>query len=97
MKLSDLFYKSSFWDVDMDRLDIEKDADFIIPRVLEMNMGREKYFQNLEKLYPIDQIKHYALQSREIWGNENIDAISKRYGLNPLDFPKYIPNIKQYD
>ncbi len=59
-------------------------------------MNKVEYLLNLEQLYPKDLIKSYALSSPDIVGNDNIDFVAKHYGLNPLDFNKYIPNLSQY-
>ncbi len=95
-KLSDLFPDAIFWDVDGDELSVEGDKDFIIQRVLSRHMNKLEYLENLELLYPHELIKYYALNSPDILGNENIDFVAKRYGLNPLQFKKYNPNLNQY-
>jgi len=95
-KLSDLFPVAIFWDVDANELSVEEDKDFIVPRVLSRHMNKVEYLENLELLYPKELIKYYALNSPDILGNENIDFVAKRYGLNPLQFKKYIPNLNQY-
>jgi len=51
-KLSDLFRKYMFWDVDMDKLDVKRDYGFIIPRVLNRFMDQVEFLENLEKIYP---------------------------------------------
>lgn len=94
--LSDLFPRGLFWDVDVSNLSIDQDQDFIIQRVLSRHMNKVEYLLDLERLYPKELIKFYALSSPDIFGNDNIDFVAKHYGLNPLDFKKYIPNLSQY-
>ncbi len=95
-KLIELFPRAMFWDVDPEKLSIRKNKSFIIQRVLSRNMEREEYMENLEKLYSIEDIKHFALISHQIFGNENIDFIAKLYDMNPRDFPKYILDFSKY-
>ncbi len=95
-RLSELFPISIFWDVDVNNLSIGKDEDFIIQRVLSRHMNKVEYLENLDQLYPKELIKSYALSSPDILGNDNIDFVANHYGLNPLDFKKYIPNLSQY-
>ncbi len=94
-KLSKLFPAVMFWDVDMDMLSLNRDKDFIIPRVLGRFMDDDEYLDNLEAIYPIDEIKSFAINSNEIFGNEIIEHLAKRYHLNPFDFKKYI-DFSQY-
>jgi len=92
--LSDLYSRAIFWDVKMEDLSINRDKDFIIQRVLARNMNKIENLENLEKLYSKNIIKSYAKNSSEIFGNENIEFVASRYGLNPRGFKKYLPNIK---
>lgn len=87
-RVADMFPAGLFWDVPMEKLSLKRDKDFIIQRVL--NRADVNLFKSLEKLYSLDDIKFYALGSREIFGNERIEYIAARYGLNPRDFHKYI-------
>ncbi|MBT0811567.1 hypothetical protein KIH41_09790 [Litoribacter ruber] len=91
LKLSQLFRKGIFWDVDIDLLDVKRDAYFIIPRILNRFMFHEVFLENLESIYPRDLICYYALNSGEIRGNEKIEFLAKRYGLRPQEFMNYIP------
>src|SRR5690554_1900727 len=91
--LSAMFRKAMFWDVDMDNLSIKKDKGFIIERVLAGSMKNPQYLENLEKLYPVSDIKHVARNSRNLRGNDSIRFIAKRYHLNPQSFKQYIPGI----
>jgi len=95
-KLSELFRKGMFWDVDMDKLDVKRDYDFIIPRVLNRFMDQVEFLENLEKIYPKDMIIYYAKISSEIRGNEKIEILAKRYKLKPKDFPNYLQLDEYY-
>lgn len=86
--LSDLYSRAIFWDVKMDDLSIKRDKDFIIQRVLSRHMNK------IENLYSKNIIKSFVKNSSEIFGNENIEFVASRYGLNPRGFKKYLPNIK---
>ncbi len=92
-ELVDLFPKAIFWDVALEKLSIKDDKDFIIQRVLSWHMDNEERLENLEKLYAIEDIKHYALKSNEIFGNEAIEFLAKRYNLEPSQFQKYILSL----
>jgi len=95
-KLSDLFRKGMFWDVDMDKLDVKRDYGFIIPRVLNRFMNHIEFLEYLEKIYPKDMIIYYAKNSSEIRGNEKIEILANRYKLEPKDFPNYLQLDKYY-
>lgn len=86
--LSDLYSRAIFWDVKMDDLSFKRDKDFIIQRVLSRHMNK------IENLYSKNIIKSFSKNSSEIFGNENIEFVASRYGLNPRGFKKYLPNIK---
>ena len=88
VRVSDVFPAGLFWDVDVETLSVQRDKNFIIQRVL--NRADVSLFKSLEKLYPLDDIKFHALNSKEIFGNERIEHIAARYRLNPGDFHKYI-------
>lgn len=82
-----------FWDVDPNLLDIKKDKDFIIERVLSRNMGNPIYLEKLEAIYSKKEIMKYALSSDQIRGNNAIRLIAKRYGLNPSNIKNFNPSF----
>lgn len=45
---------TTFWDVDLDLLDADRDRDFIIARVLER--GTDEEIHHVESAYPQEQI-----------------------------------------
>lgn len=53
--------KTLFWDVKFDDLDIEKNADFIIERVL--SFGDVKDYKLLQKMYSYKRIKNAAIKA----------------------------------
>ena len=56
--------KQLFWDTDFSQLDFEKNADFIIGRVLLF--GDVKDYQAIKKYYGIEKIKKAAVESRNL-------------------------------
>ncbi|SIT18138.1 DUF6922 domain-containing protein [Belliella pelovolcani] len=86
--LSDYFPKAIFWDVNLDELDYKKDADFIIPRVLDWGDYKNAW-DKLKLLYPLKVIKYYCLNQAQIFGDENIEALAAKFNLNPEEFPRY--------
>lgn len=54
------FRDSLFWDVDPKKLDIKKDAEFIIGRVLDF--GDLKEWKTIKKIYGLDKIRKAALK-----------------------------------
>lgn len=97
-KLSDIFPKQVFWDVDLDKFSLEnsEDKSFIIQRVLKMSYLQDNLLQNLESLFSVDEIKYYAKGSHEILGNERIEKICERYKMKPSNFPHYFKNIENF-
>ena len=59
--------KSLFWDIEFKNLDYQKDAVFIIKRVL--NYGDEKDYKEIKKVYGLQKIKSIA---------KKIDYINKK-------------------
>lgn len=93
--LAQLFPAVMFWDVNMKKLSLIKDKDFIIVRVLSRFMNNDDYLKKLESIYSLSDIKRFAVRSNEIFGNEIIEHLAKRYHLSPLNFKKYI-DYSQY-
>lgn len=81
-KLSAIFPKPIFWDVDMVKLDWEADWFFIIERVLDRNLGRIHLLEQLDKIYPKSLIRRVAMENCSIRGFENIEYLANRYGLD---------------
>lgn len=58
IKLADNLRKSLFWDVDYDKLDTEKDIQFIIGRVLDY--GNLKEWKFIKQLYGESRVVNIA-------------------------------------
>lgn len=54
------FRSSLFWDVNADKLDIEKSAEFIIGRVLDF--GDLDEWKAIKRIYGLERIKKAALE-----------------------------------
>ena len=75
--------KNLFWDIDFKALDYEKDADFIIERVL--NYGGEKDYQKINRIYSISKIKNIAKKINYI-NKKNINFWSIIFNIPPNSF-----------
>ena len=80
------FKKSYFWDCELGDIRLKSHLFLIIERVLSQSLELEKDLAQLEDIYPISKIKEIALSSTQIFGNERINFISKKYNLNSLNF-----------
>jgi len=87
--IEDVFPKVMFWDVDMNKIFLDNDADFIIDRVLNWYMDDVKILDLLDSIYPIDMIKYYAV-NMDVRGNETIEFICNRYNLKISQFKYYL-------
>ncbi|MDP2910600.1 MAG: hypothetical protein Q8N58_02340 [bacterium] len=72
--------KTLFWDVNFRDLDYQKDAFFIIERVL--NYGDEKDYQIIEKVYGLPKIKNIAKKINYI-NKKNINFWSIIFNIPP--------------
>lgn len=82
-----------FWDLDVTKLNIQKDSDVVISRIL-MFSDFSNYSDNilfLESLYTEETIKSVIIASTERISDEICSLISKRYNL-PIKskFNKYV-------
>lgn len=55
MDLLNKLRKSLFWDIDLEDLDVEEDADFVIGRVLDY--GNLKEWKEIKSFYGVTKIK----------------------------------------
>ena len=80
------FPKHLFWDMDANRLSVEKDRSIIIPRALFATTKNsfEKDIQNLEKLYSKNEITSILRNTKEHISNEVCILVSKRYKIKPF-------------
>ena len=80
MKTKVFLSKNIFWDVNFKKLDYQKNADFIIERVL--NYGDEEDFQKIKKIYGISKIKEIARKTNYI-SKKNINFWSIIFNISP--------------
>ncbi len=78
--------KSLFWDTDFDRIDFEKNARFVIQRVL--TRGNEKDFQELIKFYGIERLKKEIVKVRYL-DKKTLNFCSVFFGINKKLFRCY--------
>lgn len=90
----EVFNKGFFWDADPVKISFARDKYLVIERVLNRSFNLDEDLPKLENIYPKDLIIHIALNSREIFGNEQIEKIASHYKLNPSDFKKYVLDLK---
>jgi len=91
MKTKISLTKDIFWDVKMENLHYQKDADFIIERVL--NYGDKKDYQKIKEIYGFSEIKNIAKKINYInkkninfWGiifniPSNLFKCTKRFSI----------------
>ena len=78
--------KQAFWDVDMDKIDFEKNAVHVVEKVIER--GRAEDFDNLIKFYGFKQVKTLALQAH--WLSDiSINFCCALFKVKPTDFKCY--------
>lgn len=82
-KITTLFPDYLFWDVATEKLDLELDKDFIIPRALYMTTkgSFDADIRRLESVYSSDQIVKYLKKTKEKISNEVCELVSKRYTI----------------
>ncbi len=91
------FRKSYFWDCELNTIKINSHIVLIIDRVLSQSLELEKDLIKLDKFYSKDKIKEVALSSTQIFGNERIILISKKYNLNSLHFNNFYKEELNYE
>ena len=57
-------FKDLFWDVDFSSLNLNKNKDFIIERVLDY--GDISHFRKIKEIYSLDDIKNVLKKSKTI-------------------------------
>ena len=78
--------KQAFWDVDMDKIDYERNAVHVVEKVLER--GKAQDFENLLKFYGFNQVRNLALQA--LWlSNLSINFCCTLFKVKPTDFKCY--------
>ncbi len=88
------FNKTLFWDVDLKHLDYNKNADFIIERVL--NYGDKKDYKEIKNNYGLKKIKQTAKKVNYInKKNINFWSIVFNIPINLFKCTKKFSNKKQ--
>lgn len=79
--------KQAFWDVDMDKIDYDKNARYVIEKVLDR--GSFDDFINLRRFYGDNKIKKEIVNASWI-GEKEIYFCCAIFNLEPTDFKCYI-------
>ncbi|MGZ3755303.1 MAG: DUF6922 domain-containing protein [Mucilaginibacter sp.] len=81
VQIDQLFPKHLFWDVDMSRLDIDKDRDLIIPRALIATTASTfaTDIARLEALYSKAVIARELQTTKEKVSNQVCRLVARRY------------------
>jgi len=77
------FNKGLFWDVQIDDLDLETHARFIIERVV--SRGSLPDWHLLKKIYGKERIKHEVLRIRSL-DRKTVSFLSAYYDVEKADF-----------
>ncbi len=82
--IAEVFPKHLFWDMDHNRLDLQRDKDIIIPRALfATTMDTfDADITTLEKLYSKRQILKHLKTTKERISNEVCRLVAKRYKVD---------------
>lgn len=78
--------KDIFWDVDVETIDKEQHARYVIERVL--TRGRMEDFVELQQTYEKDRIVR-ELQRSRLLDPKTLNFCSAYYGINKKDFKCY--------
>jgi hypothetical protein len=77
----------AFWDVNMDLIDYDKHARFVVEKILDR--GTLQDFKNLRQFYGDERIKNEVINAKWL-GDKEIYFCCAIFGLNPDDFKCYI-------
>lgn len=83
VKISSMFPKYLFWDMNYESLDANKNIEIIIPRALYMT-NKETFnsdIKKLESIYKTPQIIHHLQRTKERISNEVCELVAKRYNI----------------
>jgi hypothetical protein len=94
INIANEFPRHLFWDMDANRLSVEKDKAIIIPRVLYATTKNsfEADIVKLESLYSKKEIASILKKTKEHISNEVCILVAKRYQIKP--FFRYFFKIK---
>lgn len=81
--IATIFPSYLFWDMDLSRLNIERDKDIIIPRALYFTNSRSfnEDISKLETFYNPQQIVQQLQVTKELISNEVCALVSQRYDI----------------
>ena len=78
--------KQAFWDVDIEKIDYQKNARHVIEKVIER--GTEQDFINVLNYYGFKQVKELSLQA--LWLSDiSINFCCTLFKVKPTDFKCY--------
>jgi hypothetical protein len=78
--------KQAFWDVDMNKIDYEKNAVHVVEKVIER--GKAEDFESLLKFYGFNKVRDLALQA--LWLSDiSINFCCALFKVKPIDFKCY--------
>jgi hypothetical protein len=82
-KISSIFPKHLFWDIDMKQLDALKDKEIIIPRALFMSDSKsfDSDMEKLENLYSSLDIVRVLKSTKERISNNVCKLVANRYQI----------------
>ena len=78
--------KQAFWDVDMSKIDYEKNARYIVEKVIER--GKAEDFNNILSFYGFEKVKELALQANSL-SDISINFCCVLFKVKPTDFKCY--------
>jgi len=78
--------RQAFWDVDMEKIDYEKNARFVVEKVIDR--GTHKDFLNILNFYGFRKVKELALQANWL-SDVSINFCCTLFDVNPNDFKCY--------
>jgi len=84
--------KQAFWDVNMESIDYEKHALYVMEKVIDR--GSFNDFINLRKFYGDDRIKEEVIYTK-VFGPKEVSFCCAIFNLTPKDF-NYPPNRPAY-
>lgn len=90
LTIRDIASKKVFWDVDIDKLSLKNDKDFIIPRIL-LATTKETFnndMNSLERIYTPDEIYTALKITKERISNQVCKMVAERY--NKPSFFRYL-------
>lgn len=84
--IANIFPKHLFWDMDYNKLNLERDKDIIIPRAMYATTPDtfEEDIKRLEQFYTPKTIIKYLKNTKENISNKVCISVAKRYHIEPF-------------